>query len=97
MCRYVNANAIPDLICIPDDTLRQEEIYNLDLVAMHHMPNDMPSCLAPLQTASDGNCFPRTISYLLFKTQARYTEIRVCLIYKAVVNIEHYLDETTYL
>ena len=62
-------------------------------MAMHHMPYDMPSCLDPLQTDSDGNCFPRTISYLLFKTQARYTEIRVHLIYEAVRNIEHYLDE----
>ena len=70
LSRYVNENAIPDLICIPDDTLHQEEIQNLDLVAMHHMPNDMPPALAPLQTAADGNCFPRTISYLLFKTEA---------------------------
>ena len=31
-----------DLICVPDDTLRQEEVNNLGLVAMHHMPNDMP-------------------------------------------------------
>ena len=93
MCRYINVNEIPDLICIPDDTLRQEEIENLDLVAMHHMPNDMPLGLAPLQTAGDGNCFPRTISYLLFKIQARYTEIQVCLVYEAVRNMAHYLDE----
>ena len=60
---------------------------------MHHMPNDMPANLAPLQTGTDGNCFPRTVSYLLFKTQERYTEIRVRLIYEAVKNIEHYLDD----
>ena len=60
---------------------------------MHHVPNDMPPALAPLQTAADGNCFPRTISYLLFKTQARYTEIQVRLIYEAVRNIAHYLDD----
>ena len=75
LCRYVNSNAIPDLICVPDDTLRQEEVNNLGLVAMHHMPNDMPPALAPLQMGSDGNCFPRTIGYILFKTEARYTEI----------------------
>ena len=30
---------------------------------------------------------------MLFKTQARYTEIRVCLVYEAVRNMAHYLDE----
>ena len=57
------------------------------------MPNDMPPALVPLQTAADGNCFPRTISYLLFKTEARYTEIQVHLIYEAVRNMEHYIDD----
>ena len=93
LCRYINSNAIPDLICVPNDTLTQKELNNLDLVAMHHMPNDMPANLAPLQTGTDGNCFPRTVSNLLFKTQERYTEIRVRLIYEAVKNIEHYLDD----
>ena len=93
LCRYVNSNAIPDLICVPNDTLSQKELNNLDLVAMYHMPNDMPPGLAPLQTGTDGNCFPRTISYLLFKTQERYTEIRVRLIYEAVKNIKYYLDD----
>ena len=93
LCRYINSNAIPDLICVPNDTLTQKELNNLDLVAMHHMPNDMPANLAPLQTGTDGNCFPRTVNYLLFKTQERYTEIRVRLIYEAVKNIEHYLDD----
>ena len=29
LSRYVNENAIPDLLCVPDDTLRKEEIQNL--------------------------------------------------------------------
>ena len=52
--------------------MRQEEINNLDLVTMHHMPDDMPPALAPIQIVGDGNCFPRTISYLLFKTGQVY-------------------------
>ena len=59
---------------------------------MHHMPDDMPPALAPIQIVGDGNCFPRIISYLLFKTQARYTEIRVHLVYEAVRNMEHYIN-----
>ena len=60
---------------------------------MHYMPPDMPSGLAPMQIEGDGNCFPRTISYLLSKSQAMYTEIRVRIIYEAVQNIDKYLDD----
>ena len=74
--------------------MRQEKINNLDLIAMHHMPDDMQPALAPIQTVGDGNCFPRTISYLLFKTQARYTEIRVILVYEAVRKMEHYISQS---
>ena len=56
------------------------------------MPNDMPPGLAPLQVEGDGNCFPRTISYMLFKTEHRHTEIHVCIIYEAVLNMEMYMD-----
>ena len=65
---------------------------NLDLVAMYYMPTDMPSALAPVQIEGDGNCLPRTISYLLSKSQEMYTEIRVCIVYEAVRNIDKYLD-----
>ena len=60
---------------------------------MHYMPPDMASGLAPMQIEGDGNCFPRTISYLLLKSQAMYTEIRVHIIYEAVQNIDKYLDD----
>ena len=60
---------------------------------MHYMPTDVPSGLAPMQIEGDGNCFPHTISYLLSKSQVIYTEIRVCISYKAVQNTEKYLDD----
>ena len=65
----------------------------LDMVALHHMQNDMPPGLAPLQVEGDGNCFPHTISYLLFKTENWYTEIHVCIIYEVVLNMTMYLDD----
>ena len=40
----------------------QEETVNLDLVAMHYMPTDMPSALAPVQIEGDGNCLPRQLA-----------------------------------
>ena len=55
------------------------------------MSTDVPSGLALMQIEGDGNCFPCTISYLLSKSHAMYTEIRVCIIYEAVQNIEKYL------
>ena len=79
--RYINSNPIPDLICHANDKLMQEETVNLDLVAMHYMPTDMPSALAPVQIEGDGNCLPQTISYLLSKSQEMYTEIRVRIVY----------------
>ena len=53
----------------------------------------MLSGLAPIQIEGDGNCFPCTVSYLLSKSQAMFTEIRVCIMYQAVQNIEKYLDD----
>ena len=91
--RYINANPIPDLIFQPDDKLTGEETISLDLAAMHNMPTDMPSRLVPMQIEGVGNCFPCTISYLLSKSQAMYTEIRVCIIYEAVWNIDKYIDD----
>ena len=44
------------------------------MVVLHHMPNDMPTGLAPLQVEGDVNCFPHAISYMLFKTEHRHTD-----------------------
>ena len=74
---YIRANPIPDCNCVANNILTQAEAELLDMVALHHMPNDMPAGLAPLQVEGDGNCFPHTISYLLFKTENRYTKICV--------------------
>ena len=90
---YITANPIPDCSYVSNNILTQAEVELLDMVALHHMPNDMPAGLAPLQVEGIGNCFPHTISYLLFKTENRYTEICVCIIYKAVLNIAMYLDD----
>ena len=62
--RYIIENPIPDLICQPEDKLTTEETINLDLVAMHHMPNDVISVLAPILIEGNGNCFPCTIKLL---------------------------------
>ena len=66
---YITCNPIPDCNYVADNILMQAEAELLDMVALHHMPNDMHAGLAPLQVEGDGNYFPRTISCLLFKTE----------------------------
>ena len=91
--RYVNGNPIPNIVnCEPNDNLMPQETMNIDLVAMHCMPPDMTPGLAPVQIEGDGNCFPCTVSYWLYKSQEMYTEMLVCIIYQAVGNIDKYLD-----
>ena len=68
---YVNNNPLPNLNDEPNDTIAQEEINNLDMVALHHIPHDAPQRIAPVSVEGDGNCFPRAISYLLYKTERR--------------------------
>ena len=63
----------------------QAEAELLDMVALHHMLNDMHAGLAFLQVEGNGNCFPRIITYLLFKTENRRMEICVHIIYGSCV------------
>ena len=49
----------------------------LDFFALHYLPPDAPDSYAPLEIVGDGNCFPRTVSFMLFGTEGRHTEIHV--------------------
>ena len=91
--RYIVAKPIPQLVCVPDDTFQQSDTTLLDLVALHHIPDDTDAGFAPVQIEGNGNCFPQTISYLLSRTENMYTEIKVCIIYEAVLNMGQYLDD----
>ena len=78
---------------IADDTFRQSDTTLLDLVALHHIPNDTDAGFAPVQIEGDGNCFPWTISYLLCRTENMHMKIRVHIIYEAVLNMGQYFDD----
>ena len=39
---YINNNPLPDFVCEPKYTVSAAEMENLDLVALHHVPNDAP-------------------------------------------------------
>ena len=91
--RYIRANTTPEIVCVANDNFLQSDTNILDLVALHHIPDDTLSGFAPVQNEGDGNCFPRTISYLLSKTEDMHTEVRVHIIYEAVSNMGSYLDD----
>ena len=92
LVQYVNNNPLPAFNDEPNDAIAQQEINNLDMVALHHIPPHAPERIAPVSVEGDGNCFPRTISYLLYKTECRYMEIHVGIVYEAIQNLQSYLD-----
>ena len=93
LATYVNQNPLPCFSDKPNDRVLQQELLNLDMVALHHIPNDAPQGVAPVSVEGDGNCFPRTVSYLLYKSEWKYMEIRVRLVYEAILNINSYVDD----
>ena len=90
--QYINSNPLPNFEGLPNVNMTEEDKANLDFVALHHLPNDAPDEFAPISIEGDGNCFPRTVSYILQKDQARHKEIRVRIVYEAVQNMAKYLD-----
>ena len=64
---YVNNNPLPEFVCESKYTMSPAEMEHLDLVALHHLPNNAPRNVGPIEIEGDGNCLPRTISYILFK------------------------------
>ena len=89
---YVKKNPLPFLDCHIDENLSQSETDHLDLVALHYKPHDAPEGYAPCKIIGDGNCFPRALSYICFKNQDSHKEMRVRLVYEAVLNGKYYLS-----
>ena len=43
LVQYVNNNPLPAFNDEPNDAIAQQEINNLDMVALHHIPPDAPT------------------------------------------------------
>ena len=71
---YVKRNPLPFFDCHIDLVLSDRDRDNIDNVALHYLPSDAPEGLAPCKIGSDGNCFPRTLSYICFRNQRMHTE-----------------------
>ena len=90
---YVKSTELPPLQYTLQSTMTEALKSKLDFVALHYLPLDAPDSYAPLQIVGDGNCFPRTVSFMLFGTENRHTEIRVRIVYEAVLNKERFRQQ----
>ena len=88
--QYLNSNPLPEFEGVPNINMTEEDKANLNFVALHHLPTDAPNGFTPISIEGDGNCFPRTVSYILQKNQARHKEIHVRIVYEAVQNMAKY-------
>ena len=91
---HIETNPLPHLIFKRDIIMSESDKSNLDFVALHHFPSDVPDSFAPVSVLGDGNCFCRAVSYLLFRNESRHAEIRTRIVYEAVNNMAHYLDKS---
>ena len=57
----------------------------IDAHALSCTPSDIPSSMYPIETAADGNCFPRTLSKLIFGTKEYHQKSRLEIWYPWVV------------
>ena len=89
---YVNSNPLPAFEGSVQQDMTENDKLKLDFVALHHLPQDAPDSFAPISVDGDGNCFPRSVSYILEKHEDRHKEIRVRIVYKAIQNMDKYLD-----
>ena len=88
--QLVHDNVLPPIEL--NKKYQQSSDDKTDPVAMHFFPNDHPPNVVPTQTLGDGNCFPQALSNALFRTQNRHVEIRVRLVFEAVLNEQFYLS-----
>ena len=64
----------------------------IDFVALHYLPSYALDSYAPSKMIDDGNCFPRTLSYLLFKDQDHHLELCTQIVYEAYLHKDMYLN-----
>ena len=72
--------------------LSESDRDRLDLVALHYKPADAPQDFNPCKIYGNGNCFPRTLSFICFHNENMHMEMRVRLVYEGVLNAKYYLN-----
>ena len=89
---YVKKNPLPFLDFHIIENLTDSDRVEIDLVALHYKPQDVPEGYTPFKIYGDGNCYPRTLSFICFKNQNSHKEMCVCLVYEAVLTGWFYVN-----
>ena len=66
-----------------------------DRDSMQYIPRDIPQRFllhSPVKIGTDGNCFCRSISHLVYGSQEHHLEIRCRIVFDSVINIINYTD-----
>ena len=82
---------MPFFDCHIDLKLSECDRENIDPVALHYVPADAPQGFTPCKIVGNGNCFPRTLSYICFRNEGMDDEFCVRLEYEVLLNGNHYL------
>ena len=61
-------------------------------IAMLFYPKDHPPNVVPNKTHGDGNCFFWVVLHALFRTEERHIEVRVWIVFEAVLNEDLHLS-----
>ena len=64
---------------------------NVDLITVRFV-GKFPSQLYPCKVRKDGNCFPRSMSKIIFDCENQHEQIRVKLVKEGVQNEDKYLN-----
>ena len=65
----------------------------VDKVSLDAMPGTVPNGLFPATIMGDGNCFPRTLSKMVYGSEDNHNEMRARLVCEAILNKCKYLDD----
>ncbi|MCG8626436.1 MAG: hypothetical protein MJE68_31110, partial [Proteobacteria bacterium] len=66
----------------------------VDRIALSFLPEDAPEGLIPIVCGSDGNCFCRAISRLIYGDESHHIEIQIRIVREAVRRKQLYLNDT---
>ena len=92
LLNHVDHNPLPFLDARISTKFTTADNEFVDPVSLHYRPSDCPDYYVPCRILGDGNCFPRTMSHICFRTQNHHVEMRVRLVYEGVHNWRQYIN-----
>ena len=92
LAEYVKKNPLPFFDVNINLILNDNDRSHIDPIALHYLPNDAPVGFVPCKIEGDGNCFPRTLSFICFRNEFMHAEFCVRLLYESILNAKYYLS-----